>query len=162
MGAQAAGLHTSRVRLSDNRRFLIVDRFDLAEDGTYFGIEDFCVLNGRRSHGRYDGSYEQVAKRINDFVSPGALPDACEHYALMVVYACTIGNGDAHLKNFSVLYRHAEDRVVLAPAYDMVSTQPFPWPRSTASGIRTPLCLLRDSSASCARGSSACPGSGLV
>jgi serine/threonine-protein kinase HipA len=125
MGAKAAGLRTARVQLSDNRRFLVVDRFDLAEDGSYFGMEDFCVLNGRRSHGRYAGSYEQVAKRINDFVSPSALPEACEQYALTVVYACSVGNGDAHLKNFSVLYRHAEDTVELCPAYDMVSTQPY-------------------------------------
>ena len=36
-----------------------------------------------------------------------------------------VGNGDAHLKNFSVLYRHAEDLVELAPAYDIVSTMPY-------------------------------------
>jgi serine/threonine-protein kinase HipA len=124
-GAAAAGIRTAHVQLSDNRRFLIVDRFDLAPDGSYLGIEDFCVLDGRRAHGRYDGSYERIAKRLSDFVSAGALADAREQYALMVVYACTIGNGDAHLKNFSVLYRHAEDRVELAPAYDIVSTQPY-------------------------------------
>jgi len=122
-GAEAAGIRTARVQLSDNRRFLIVDRFDLTGADTYLGIEDFCVLDGRRAHGRYDGSYEHIAKRITDFVSPQALADAREQYALMVVYACTIGNGDAHLKNFSVLYRHAEDVVELAPSYDVVSTQ---------------------------------------
>jgi serine/threonine-protein kinase HipA len=122
-GAKAAGLRTPRVQLSHNRRFLVVDRFDLADNGTYLGIEDFCVLDARRSHGRYDGSYEHVARRINDFVSPRALREACEQYALMVVYACTVGNGDAHLKNFSVLYRHTEDTVELSPVYDMVSTQ---------------------------------------
>jgi serine/threonine-protein kinase HipA len=121
-GAKAAGLRTAEVQLSNNRRFLVVDRFDLADDGNYLGIEDFCVLDGRRSHGRYDGSYEHVAKRVRDFVSADALLDACEQYALMVVYACSVGNGDAHLKNFSVLYRHAEDTVELSPAYDMVST----------------------------------------
>lgn len=124
-GAEAAGIRTARVQLSNNRRFLIVDRFDLAEGGAYLGIEDFCVLDGRRAHGRYDGSYERIARRIADFVSPRALAEAREQYALMVVYACTIGNGDAHLKNFSVLYRHAEDTVELAPAYDIVSTQPY-------------------------------------
>jgi serine/threonine-protein kinase HipA len=125
LGAAAAGITTARVQLSQNRRFLIVDRFDLAQDGTYLGIEDFCVLNGRRAHGRYDGSYEGIAKRITSFVSPRALAQAREQYALMVAYVCTIGNGDAHLKNFSVLYPHAEDQVRLAPAYDMVSTLPY-------------------------------------
>ncbi|HTE40857.1 MAG TPA: HipA domain-containing protein, partial [Steroidobacteraceae bacterium] len=87
-GAVAAGIRTARVQLSDNRRFLIVDRFDLTSDGTYLGIEDFCVLNARRAHGRYDGSYEHIAKRINDYVSKGSLTDALEQYALAVAYAC--------------------------------------------------------------------------
>jgi serine/threonine-protein kinase HipA len=129
-GAEAAGITTSRVQLSDNRRFLIVDRFDLTPQGEYLGIEDFCVLDGRRAHGRYDGSYEGVAKRITDFVSPKALGRAREQYALIVAYSCAIGNGDAHLKNFSVLYRHPEDTVKLAPAYDIVATQPY-LPRDT-------------------------------
>jgi serine/threonine-protein kinase HipA len=72
-GAAAAGIDTPRVRLSGNRQFLIVDRFDLLADGSYLGIEDFCVLDGRRSHGRYDGSYEGIARRMGDYVSPGAL-----------------------------------------------------------------------------------------
>lgn len=124
-GAAAAGIRTARVQLSENRRFLIVDRFDLTADGVYLGIEDFCVLDGRRTHGRYDGSYERIAKRMTSFVSPRALGQAREQYALMVAYACTIGNGDAHLKNFSVLYRHAAGLVELAPAYDVVSTLPY-------------------------------------
>jgi serine/threonine-protein kinase HipA len=124
-GAAAAGIATPRVRLSENRQFLVVDRFDLAADGSYLGIEDFCVLDGRRSHGRYDGSYEGIAKRMTSFVSPRALAHARDQYARIVAYSCTIGNGDAHLKNFSVLYRHAEDQVELAPAYDIVSTMPY-------------------------------------
>jgi serine/threonine-protein kinase HipA len=125
LGAAAAGISTATVRLSDNRRLLVVDRFDLASDGKYLGIEDFCVLDGRRAHGRYDGSYEGIVRRILDFVPAPALARAREQYALQVIYACTIGNGDAHLKNFSVLYRHAEDVVELAPAYDIVSTLPY-------------------------------------
>jgi serine/threonine-protein kinase HipA len=124
-GATAAGIVTPRIQLSDNRQFLVVDRFDLASDGSYLGIEDFCVLDGRRSHGRYDGSYEGIAKRMTSFVSPRVLAQARDQYARIVAYGCTIGNGDAHLKNFSLLYRHAEDQVELAPAYDIVSTMPY-------------------------------------
>lgn len=130
VGAQAAGIRTAQVQLSENRRFLIVDRFDLSPDGGYLGFEDFCVLDGRRAHERYDGSYERIAKRITDFISPATLAQAREQYALIVAYACTIGNGDAHLKNFGVLYRHAEDVVELVPAYDMVSTLVY-LPRDT-------------------------------
>lgn len=129
-GAAAAGIDTPRVQLSDNRQFLVVDRFDLVADGSYLGIEDFCVLDGRRSHGRYDGSYEGIAKRLTDYVSPRALAKAKEQFALMVAYSCAVGNGDAHLKNFSLIYRHPEDEVALAPAYDIVSTLPY-IPRDT-------------------------------
>lgn len=129
-GAAAAGIDTPRVQLSGNRQFLIVDRFDLLADGAYLGIEDFCVLDGRRSHGRYDGSYEGIARRMADYISPGALGRSKDQFALMVAYNCAVGNGDAHLKNFSVLYRHPEDEVTLAPAYDIVSTLPY-MPRDT-------------------------------
>lgn len=130
LGAAAAGIDTARVQLSENRRFLVVERFDLAADGTYLGFEDFCVLDARRSHGRYDGSYEAIARRMTDYVSPGAISRASEQFALMVAYACAVGNGDAHRKNFGVLYRHANDQVSLAPAYDVVSTLPY-LPRDT-------------------------------
>ena len=126
----AAGIRTSRVQLSENRLFLVVDRFDLTDQGTYLGIEDFCVLDGRRAHGRYDGSYEGIAKRIADFVSLGALAQAREQFALTVAYCCAIENGDAHLKNFSVLYGDPESEVYFAPAYDLVSTTPY-LPRDT-------------------------------
>lgn len=130
LGAAAAGIATARVRLSHNRRMLAVDRFDFRPNGEYLGLEDFCVLDGRRAHGRYDGSYEGIAGRIGDFVSPLALSAAREQFALQVAYACAIGNGDAHLKNFAVTYRHPEDVVALAPAYDTVSTLPY-LPRDT-------------------------------
>jgi serine/threonine-protein kinase HipA len=121
-GAAAAGIETARVQMSENRQFLIVDRFDLSEDGVYLGTEDFCVLNGRRAHGRYDGSYENIAKRITDYVTANKLAAAREQFVLMVAYACAIENGDAHLKNFSVLYTQPEGEIRLAPAYDLVCT----------------------------------------
>lgn len=156
-GAAAAGIATAPVRLSDNRRFLVVDRFDLSSGGVYLGIEDFCVLEGRRAHGRYDGSYETVARRIADFVSPEFLLGATEQYARMVAYACGIENGDAHLKNFSVIYDNPEGSVRLAPAYDLVATTPY-IPRDTLRGNqkRSPTIFsLRAHSALAASGSRA-------
>lgn len=129
-GAAAAGIATPRLQLSEDRKLLVVERFDLTAQGTYLGMEDFCVLDGRRAHGRYDGSYENIARRIADFVSPGALAQAREQFALMVAYACAIENGDAHLKNFCVIYENPEREVRLAPAYDIVSTTPY-LPRDT-------------------------------
>jgi serine/threonine-protein kinase HipA len=124
-GAAAAGIPTANLTLSGNRRLLVAERFDRRPDGVYLGLEDFCVLEGMRPHGRYDGSYEGIAGRMTDFVSPAALPQAREQYALMVAYFCAIENGDAHLKNFAVIYENPEQEIRLAPAFDIVSTTPY-------------------------------------
>lgn len=129
-GAAAAGIRTANLTLSRNRRLLVAERFDRRPNGTYLGLEDFCVLEGMRSHGRYDGSYENVARRMADFVSPAALPHAREQLASMVAYSCAIENGDAHLKNFAVIYASPEAEVRLAPAFDIISTTPY-LPRDT-------------------------------
>lgn len=117
-----SGLPTVRLRLSDNRRLLVAERFDLRKDGSYLGVEDFCVLNALRSHGRYDGSYELIARRIREFVSPREIAPALEQLFLTVALCCAIENGDAHLKNFAIVYEDAESTVTLAPAYDLVCT----------------------------------------
>jgi serine/threonine-protein kinase HipA len=129
-GAAAAGIVTPHVQLARNRQLLVVERFDLKPGGGYLGVEDFCVLDGRRAHGRYDGSYEGVARRIGDFVSAGALATAREQFALAVAYCCGIENGNAHRKNFSVFYDNPESEVRFAPVYDLVSTTPY-LPRDT-------------------------------
>lgn len=117
-----AGLPVAHLELSDNRRLLIAKRFDLRDDGSYLGVEDFCVLNALRSHGRYDGSYELIAKRIREFVSPKEVAPALEQLFLTVALCCAIENGDAHLKNFAIVYQDAQSTVSLAPAYDLVCT----------------------------------------
>jgi len=119
-----AGLPTASVQLSANRMMLVVERFDLA-DGQYMGFEDFCVLKGVRAEGRYDSSYEELARRTRQFVSPQHHAHAMSQYFGMVVLACLIKNGDAHLKNFGVLYQGPDEAVRLAPVYDMLSTQPY-------------------------------------
>jgi serine/threonine-protein kinase HipA len=117
-----AGLPTVNLSLSENRRLLVAERFDLCADGSYLGVEDFCVLNALRSHGRYDGSYEGIAKRIRDFITPARVQAALDQLFLTVALCCAIENGDAHLKNFAVVYEDARSTVRLAPAYDLVCT----------------------------------------
>jgi serine/threonine-protein kinase HipA len=120
--ALAAGIAVPPVRLSRNRRILIVERFDRTPEGTYLGCEDFCVLSALRAHGRYEGSYELIAKRIGQFVDPAEQSPALEQLFAMVALCCAIENGDAHLKNFAILYENTQSVVRLAPAYDLVST----------------------------------------
>jgi serine/threonine-protein kinase HipA len=120
--AQHAGITVPSLRLSDNRRILVAERFDLRYDGSYLGCEDFCVLNGLRAHGRYTGSYEGIAERIAQFVSLENQRQAFEQFFATIALSCAIGNGDAHLKNFAVLYENTEAPVRLAPSYDLVCT----------------------------------------
>jgi serine/threonine-protein kinase HipA len=120
--AHAAGIATPDVRLSQNRRILVVERFDRTPQGTYLGCEDFCVLSALRAHGRYEGSYELIAKRIGQFVAPEEQSQALEQLFATVALCCALENGDAHLKNFAVLYENPQSVVRLAPAYDLVST----------------------------------------
>lgn len=123
--ARLAGLPAANVELSANRRILVVERFDLLDDGRYLGVEDFCVLSGLRAHGRYEGTFELLAKRLRDFVSPQHQQESFERLFATVALCCAVENGDAHLKNFAVVYEDPEGAVRLAPAYDIVSTTPL-------------------------------------
>jgi serine/threonine-protein kinase HipA len=123
--AQQAGLDVPHVALSENNRFLIVQRFDLTAGGEYLGFEDFCVLNGFSTHEKYQGSYEKLSKRITQFVSPEHTGKALETFFRSLAVSCALKNGDAHLKNFGVLYEASNQTVTLAPAYDIVTTSPY-------------------------------------
>lgn len=123
--ARYAGLNTAKTSLSENRKLLVVERFDRTETGSYLGFEDFCVLSGMRASGRYNSSYEELAKKISVYVSPEHYIASMMHYFGTVALACAIKNGDAHLKNFGVLYESPGENVRLAPVYDMLSTAPY-------------------------------------
>jgi serine/threonine-protein kinase HipA len=119
-----ARLEVPDFALSKNGKFLIVKRFDLAHK-RYLGFEDFCVLSGKTSSQKYDGSYEAVTKRIKDFVSHEHVRPALESFYKALVLSCALKNGDAHLKNFGVLYDHTESMVRLSPIYDLVTTTAY-------------------------------------
>ncbi|VVN76243.1 type II toxin-antitoxin system HipA family toxin [Pseudomonas fluorescens] len=121
-----SGLEVPKLELSEHGKFLIVQRFDLNDKG-YLGFEDFCVLNGWPSKAKYDGSYEGAAKQIKEFVSPPLLKHALESFFRIVALSSALKNGDAHLKNFGVLYEHcgADAQIRLAPAYDIVTTSVY-------------------------------------
>ncbi|MFN0303313.1 MAG: type II toxin-antitoxin system HipA family toxin [Burkholderiales bacterium] len=153
--AKSCGLPVPRVQLSANRQVLVVERFDLGPNGGYLGFEDFCVLNAMRAAGRYDSSYEMIARRITQYVSGDQLAQALEQFFMMVALSCAIGNGDAHLKNFGLLYSDPEASVWLAPAFDMVSTRVY-MPRDSmalnlqeSKGFPTQAALLKFAQLAC-------------
>lgn len=101
----------------------ITKRFDIAEDGTRYGMEDFASLAGKgeSEYGvnyKYDGCYEDIARAIRKYIP--AWPVAMEEFFRVLVFNYIYGNGDAHLKNFSIM-KYGDD-YRLAPAYDLLNT----------------------------------------
>lgn len=124
--AGRCGLPVPRFRLSDDARALVIDRFDLRSDGHYRGFEDFCVLNARRTSEKYLGSYDTaVLKRYREFASPDQVASGSEAIFRMLALNAAVRNGDAHLKNFGIIYDDIEDQVALAPVYDVVTTTAY-------------------------------------
>jgi serine/threonine-protein kinase HipA len=121
--AQHCGLPVPPHRLADDGSALVVERFDLRADGSYRGFEDFCVLNARRTEEKYRGSYETaVMKRFQQFARSDALLEESLRLFALIAVNCAIRNGDAHLKNFGILYDDVEGDAHLAPVYDLVTT----------------------------------------
>ncbi|HEY6894271.1 MAG TPA: type II toxin-antitoxin system HipA family toxin, partial [Rhodanobacteraceae bacterium] len=121
--AREAGIPVPEFHLSKNRQLFVMRRFDRTVDGVPIGFEDMAVLMGRSSAEKYDASYERIAKAILLYCSPAQHNAALSQFFDQVVLSCLVGNGDAHLKNFGVLYDDPHrGEVRLAPAYDIVST----------------------------------------
>jgi serine/threonine-protein kinase HipA len=124
--AERSGLQVPRFQLSADARALVIDRFDLRADGGYLGFEDFCVLNARRTADKYQGSYETtVLKRFREFASPDQVASGSEAIFRMITLNSALRNGDAHLKNFGIVYDDMNGEVALAPAYDIVTTTAY-------------------------------------
>ena len=119
---QRAGLPVPEFHLSDNGGLFVMKRFDLEADGTSLGFEDMCALQALNSAQKYSSSYERVARSIKDFVSGENIQMAGEQFFASLVLSCMMRNGDAHLKNFGVLYDRPGAAVRLAPVYDVVTT----------------------------------------
>ena len=118
---QKAGIEVPEFYLSDDNKLFIMKRFDIKDDGSYLGFEDMCVLQARQADEKYEGSYEHIAKSIKTFVSPKHKKKALRDFFKMMVINTLVQNGDAHLKNFGVLYENIQ-HIWLAPAYDVVCT----------------------------------------
>jgi serine/threonine-protein kinase HipA len=108
------------IQLKDETLAYIVRRFDRTETGTKLLQEDFCQLDERAPKEKYDGSAELCAKIVNRHASA---PVACAAKLFrLMVFVWWTGNGDMHLKNFSLL-RGEDGNYRLSPAYDLLSTR---------------------------------------
>lgn len=94
-----------------------VRRFDRDAQRSAIHIEDLAQVRNVYPRDKYQGNFETVAAFVYRRRDEASLREFCRRLAFNVL----IGNGDAHLKNWSLIYR---DRRIpsLAPAYDLVST----------------------------------------
>ena len=87
--------------------------------------EDFCQLLKCRPEIKYQDqggpSVVECVRLLRDMHLPGS--DVVS-FVDRVVFNFIIGNGDAHGKNFSVVYRDGRPR--LAPQYDLICTTVYP------------------------------------
>jgi len=123
--AKLAGLTVPEFSLSTNGKLFVMRRFDRTDTGGELGFEDFCSLQALGTDSKYHSTYERVARTIKDFVSPAELSTAREQFFATLILSIMVRNGDAHLKNFGVLYRHPQGPVTLAPIYDIVTTSAY-------------------------------------
>jgi len=82
-------------------------------------------LLGERADDKYSGSYETLANVIKMYC---AYPRKdLESFFCLMVLSSAVGNGDAHKKNFSVIYDNIRrpETICLSPVYDIVSTLPY-------------------------------------
>jgi serine/threonine-protein kinase HipA len=124
LAARDAGLSVPEFYLSDDNSLFIMKRFDLNDQGKALGFEDMCVLQARQRDDKYSGSYEQLAKSIKVFCSAQYKQSSLQQYFKLMVLNYRLQNGDAHLKNFGLLYEDIAS-IRLAPAYDILSTTAY-------------------------------------
>ncbi|MBN2617195.1 MAG: type II toxin-antitoxin system HipA family toxin [Spirochaetales bacterium] len=119
-----SGVIIPNIILSKHKNFLLVERFNYNPvNNQYTGFEEVAGLLGKNSNEKYSGSYEKIAKVIYS-VTSNKLKDM-EYLFKIVTMNYLLGNGDAHLKNFGVIYNSSINEIRLAPAYDIINTTSY-------------------------------------
>ncbi|MBX3255572.1 MAG: HipA domain-containing protein [Chitinophagaceae bacterium] len=128
IAAQVYGINTAEsgmIFFKNGSPAYITRRFDVKPDGDRWGKEDFATLAGKTKDTagadfKYDSSYEEAAELIRRYVPAWRVE--IEKYFVLVLFNYLFLNGDAHLKNFSLLENETGD-YFLSPAYDLVNTR---------------------------------------
>ena len=107
----------SLIRLKDDSLAYIVKRFDRTKEKKLHQ-EDFSQILGKKD--RYKGSLEEIGHKLREISEVPGLD--LQLFFERALFFFIIGNGDAHLKNFSIIYDE-EKHIRLSPAYDIVSSK---------------------------------------
>ncbi|HAB85624.1 type II toxin-antitoxin system HipA family toxin [Pseudomonas sp. WS 5018] len=124
--AKEVGIAVPEFYLSDNAKLFVMRRFDRDKQLNPIGFEDMAALMGLAAEQKYSKSYSAIAKAIRLFCAPEQVQESLAQLFAIVTLSCIVGNGDAHLKNFGLLYSDPTQRDArLAPAYDIVNTTAY-------------------------------------
>ena len=128
--AKACGLRVAECDILEIKGipYYVVERYDREKvDGFWQRLhqEDFCQLLGVDPKIKYESEGGPGLIRCFDLMRRMEL-SAADTIAFLdqIIFCFLVGNGDAHAKNFSVIYRNG--RAELAPAYDLLSTTVYP------------------------------------
>ena len=134
IAAQVFKLETAQCGLCftlNGEQAYIVKRYDVKSDGTKIQQEDFASLAGLSAatfggNYKYDAlSYEDIGLLIKKFIP--AWPVEMVRFFDLILFNFLFANGDAHIKNFSIL-KTSDGDYRLAPAYDLINTSiHIPW-----------------------------------
>lgn len=103
-------------------KVLLVRRFDREASGARVHMEDFAQVFGRYPSEKYTGAaYHNIAAALTSGVSF----DAAIEFVRRLALTALTGNGDMHLKNWSLLYPGDGRTPMLSPVYDVLSTIPY-------------------------------------
>lgn len=110
------------IQLPNETHAYAIRRFDRSARGRIH-TEDFAQVFEFFAHDKYKkANYEQVASALYRY-GAGGLADI-QQMARRLLANILLANGDAHLKNWTLIYPDAVNPG-LAPAYDIVSTLPY-------------------------------------
>jgi len=113
------GLPEAAARMAG--KALAIRRFDRASAGRRVHMEDFAQVFGLFPDDKYGHrSYANIAAVL--WAETGE--SGAYEFVRRLIFSVLIGNGDMHLKNWSLLYPDGRTPV-LSPAYDFVATFPY-------------------------------------
>jgi len=128
LAEQVFGINTAANAMlffQDDQPAYITRRFDRTPDGKKFAAEDFATLakKTRQTDGedfKYEASYEDLFEILKTYV--GAYRLESQRLFRLILFNYAFSNGDAHLKNFSLLETINGD-YLLSPAYDLICSR---------------------------------------
>jgi serine/threonine-protein kinase HipA len=112
---------------------LLVRRFDRTPRGEKIHFEEFNQLLDRPSEAKYEGAYSDVATFILRHQQYHREEDI-DRLLRRILVSILVGNNDAHMKNFGLLYTPEGFR--LAPFYDVVAAALYPQCKDSPLALR--------------------------